>query len=153
MAQHEIRVKITADGSKAIAESGKVKGELKGVKNVKIPNPFGEVSNGAKKASSDVDALGGALGKIRNMVAGAFAVGSIYSFGKAALSAAAKTELLHKGLSFVLNSDEEASRLVKTFRTSAKRLPMIRPSYCRLPERGSISATMWTRPRPKCRKS
>lgn len=113
MAQHEIRVEITADGSKAIAESGKVKGELKGVKNVKIPNPFGEVSNGAKKASSDVDALGGALGKIRNMVAGAFAVGSIYSFGKAALSAAAKTELLHKGLSFVLNSDEEASRLVK----------------------------------------
>lgn len=113
MAQHEIRVEITADGSKAIAESGKVKGELKGVKNVKIPNPFGEVSNGAKKASSDVDALGGALGKIRNMVAGVFAVGSIYSFGKAALSAAAKTELLHKGLSFVLNSDEEASRLVK----------------------------------------
>lgn len=113
MAQHEIRVEITADGSKAIAESGKVKGELKGVKNVKIPNPFGEVSNGAKKASSDVDALGGAIGKIRNMVAGAFAVGSIYSFGKAALSAAAKTELLHKGLSFVLNSDEEASRLVK----------------------------------------
>lgn len=70
MAQHEIRVEITADGSKAIAESGKVKGELKGVKNVKIPNPFGEVSNGAKEASSDVDALGGALGKIRNMVAG-----------------------------------------------------------------------------------
>ena len=113
MAQHEIRVEITADGSKAIAESGKVKGGLKGVKNVKIPNPFGEVSSGAKKASSDVDALGGALGKIRNMVAVAFAVGSIYSFGKAALSAAAKTELLHKGLSFVLNSDEEASRLVK----------------------------------------
>ena len=75
MAQHEIRVEITADGSKAIAESGKVKGELKGVKNVKIPNPFGEVSTGAKKASSDVDALGAAVGKIRNMVAGAFALG------------------------------------------------------------------------------
>ena len=83
MAQHEIRVEITADGSKAIAESGKVKGELKGVKNVKIPNPFGEVSNGAKKASSDVDALGGALhlfvrqsGTVGGSQNGAFAQGA-----------------------------------------------------------------------------
>ena len=42
MAQHEIRVEITADGSKAIAESGKVKGELTGVTHVTILNPFGE---------------------------------------------------------------------------------------------------------------
>ena len=35
MAQHEIRVEITADGSKAIAESEKVKGELKGTRSVR----------------------------------------------------------------------------------------------------------------------
>lgn len=113
MSQHDISVKITVDGGQAVAATNQVKGALNGVKNTKVPAPFGNVSSSAKTAKTNVDALNAAISRIRNMVVGAFAAGSIYSFGKAALSAAAKTELLHKGLSFVLNSDSEAGRLVK----------------------------------------
>lgn len=111
---HKIEIEISANGSKAISAASKVQSEMKKIKGLKIDgDPFGGIENGAKSASRDVDALGSAISKVKGIIAGAFAVSSIYSFGKAAMTAAANTELLHKGLSFVLNSDEEADRLVK----------------------------------------
>lgn len=110
---HSIQVIITANIDKALAGCNTLKGKLDKIKGTKVDADFSGVSRGAKSAEGNVDALGSAISKLKGIVAGAFAVGSIYSFGKAALTAAANTELLHKGLSFVLNSDEEASRLVK----------------------------------------
>lgn len=111
---HEIQIEITANGSKAISAAKAVQAEMKKTKAQKVEgDPFQEVEKGAKAAAKDVDALGSTLSKVKSMIAGAFAVGSIYAFGKAAMSAAANTELLHKGLAFVLDSDSEASRLVK----------------------------------------
>lgn len=111
---HQIQIEITADGSKAISTANNVQAKMQSIKKTKVTgNPFPGVSKGAKQASNDVDVLSSTLDKLKSTIAGAFAVGSIYAFGKAALTAAANTELLHKGLAFVLNSDSEADRLVK----------------------------------------
>ena len=50
--------------------------------------------------------LESALGTLKGVVAGAFAVSSITAFGKAALEASANAEVLRKGLTFQLGADQ-----------------------------------------------
>lgn len=121
MSEQQITVTLEADASGCLRVIHQVTRSIDTLAGKKVGNAgMPELADGARKASGevkqterDVDSLSSAVSKVKGVIAGAFAVGSIYSFGKAALSAAANTELLHKGLSFVLNSDEEASRLVK----------------------------------------
>lgn len=56
--------------------------------------------------STAVRGLESALGTLKGVVAGAFAVGSITAFGKAALEASANAEVLRKGLTFQLGADQ-----------------------------------------------
>ena len=56
--------------------------------------------------STAVRGLESALGTLKGVAAGAFAVGSITAFGKAALEASANAEVLRKGLTFQLGADQ-----------------------------------------------
>lgn len=121
MSEQQITVTLEADASGCLRVIRQVTRSVDTLAGKKVGNAgMPELADGAQKASGkvkqterDIDSLSSAVSKIKGVIAGAFAVGSIYSFGKATLSAAANTELLHKGLSFVLGSSEEASRLVK----------------------------------------
>lgn len=63
-------------------------------------------SKSTKGTKETVSGLESALGTLKGVVAGAFAVGSITAFGKAALEASANAEVLRKGLTFQLGADQ-----------------------------------------------
>ncbi|WP_302610663.1 tape measure protein [uncultured Mitsuokella sp.] len=114
MATHDIKVKITADASGVNKAVSSTKSQLSGLKGMKVG---GEPLAGLKEAaqasansiqgtSAAVRGLESALGTLKGVVAGAFAVGSITAFGKAALEASANAEVLRKGLTFQLGADQ-----------------------------------------------
>lgn len=63
-------------------------------------------SKSTKSTEETVSGLESALGTLKGVAAGAFAVGSITAFGKAALEASANAEVLRKGLTFQLGADQ-----------------------------------------------
>ena len=63
-------------------------------------------SKSTKGTEETVSGLESALGTLKGVAAGAFAVGSITAFGKAALEASADFEFLKKGLNFQIGVDE-----------------------------------------------
>lgn len=63
-------------------------------------------SKSTKGTEETVSGLESALGTLKGVAAGAFAVGSITAFGKAALEASANAEVLRKGLTFQLGADQ-----------------------------------------------
>lgn len=121
MANHDIKVTISADGGQAVRETDKVKSALQGVSKVKASNgSMNDLAAGAKNADKEVQKLNngvgsipGTLAKVGAAVSAAFTVSAIVGVGKAALQAAANAELLKKGLSFTLGNSE-AERLIKT---------------------------------------
>lgn len=121
MANHDIKVTISADGGQAVRETDKVKSALQSVSKVKASNSsMNDLAAGAKNAdkevqklNKDVGSIPGTLAKVGAAVSAAFTVSAIVGVGKAALQAAANAELLKKGLSFTLGNSE-AERLIKT---------------------------------------
>jgi tape measure domain-containing protein len=121
VANHDIKVTISADGGQAVRETDKVKSALQGVSKVKASNgSMNDLAAGAKNADKEVQKLNngvgsipGTLAKVGAAVSAAFTVSAIVGVGKAALQAAANAELLKKGLSFTLGNSE-AERLIKT---------------------------------------
>lgn len=130
MAEHNINITITATSrgaSKAIADIQK---QMSSLANAKVDGSgMSGLTSGAKRAKSSVEdttssvkRLSSALGSIKGAVAGAFAVGSIVSFGKAALEASANFEFLKKGLNFQIGeaeTDKLISKMQKLGETSA----------------------------------
>jgi tape measure domain-containing protein len=121
VANHDIKVTISADGGQAVRETDKVKSALQSVSKVKASNSsMNDLAAGAKNAdkevqklNKDVGSIPGTLAKVGAAVSAAFTVSAIIGVGKAALQAAANMELLKKGLSFTLGNSE-AERLIKT---------------------------------------
>lgn len=93
MASHNINIKITADASGVSKAVSSIKSQLSGLKGLKV-------------GGEPLAGLESALGTLKGVVAGAFAVGSIAAFGKAALEASANAEVLRKGLTFQLGADQ-----------------------------------------------
>ncbi|MDY6084639.1 MAG: tape measure protein [Dialister sp.] len=121
MANHDIKVIISADGAQAVREADKVKGALHSVSNVNVSNgsmnalahQARNADNEVKRLHNSVGSLPGTLARVGAAISAAFTVGAIFSVGKAALQASANMELLKKGLSFTLGNSE-AKRLIKT---------------------------------------
>ena len=97
MANHDIKVTISADGGQAVRETDKVKNALQSVSKVKASNSsMNDLAAGAKNAdkevqklNKDVGSIPGTLAKVGAAVSAAFTVSAIIGVGKAALQAAA----------------------------------------------------------------
>lgn len=76
-----------------------------------------------ENSKQSVDRFGNSISGIGSMVAGAFAVGSIVSFGRAVLDATAKNETLITSFKVMLKSKEEANRLMGQLVEFAKTTP------------------------------
>lgn len=120
MSNNRIDITLEADASGAIRVIKQVSTSVDQLAGKKVGNAgMPELANGAQRASqslkqtkADTDALASAIGKIKGMIAGAFAVKSIVDFGKNVLGAAANMEVFKKGLSFTLGSEGEADHLI-----------------------------------------
>ena len=114
MASHDINIKITADASGVSKAVSSTKSQLSGLKGMKVGGePLAGLKGAAQASTSSIQGtstavrgLESALGTLKGVVAGAFAVGSIVSFGKSALKASADFEFLKKGLNFQVGVDE-----------------------------------------------
>lgn len=120
MASHDINIKITADASGVSKAVSSTKSQLSGLKGMKVGGePLAGLKEAAQASTSSIQgtstavrSLESALGTLKGVVAGAFAVGSIVSFGKSALKASADFEFLKKGLNFQVGVDE-TNKLIK----------------------------------------
>lgn len=120
MSNNRIDITLEADASGAIRVIKQVSTSVDQLAGKKVGNAgMPELASGAQRASqslkqtkSDTDALTNSLSKVRNMIAGAFAVKSIVDFGKKVLGASANMEVFKKGLSFTLGSEGEADHLI-----------------------------------------
>lgn len=120
MSNNRIDITLEADASGAIRVIKQVSTSVDQLAGKKVGNAgMPELASGAQRASqslkqikSDTDALANSLSKVRNMIAGAFAVQSIVNFGKKVLGASANMEVFKKGLSFTLGSEGEADHLI-----------------------------------------
>lgn len=120
MSDHEITVTLKADANGCLSVIKQVTRSVDELSGKKVGNAgMPDLGKGAKQAAqgmreakSETDALASAIGKIKGMIAGAFAVKSIVDFGKNVLGAAANMEVFKKGLSFTLGSEGEADHLI-----------------------------------------
>lgn len=139
MAEKEIRVSITADAKALISA---VQDSVKSLKSLAATRVSGSniagitksaekaqsalkktgdaaksglnnVNDSADRASVSIENLTKKITMVGKAVAASFVVGKILDIGKAALSASADIELLHKGLAFSLG-DAGADQLIKT---------------------------------------
>lgn len=114
MATHDINIKITADASGVNKAVSSAKSQLSSLNGTKVGGaPLAGLQAAAQASTSSIQGtstavrgLESALGTLKGVVAGAFAVGSITAFGKAALEASADFEFLKKGLNFQIGVDE-----------------------------------------------
>jgi len=88
-------------------ELGKVGDEADDAKK-KLTDTFNEGKKGAKGAGDGVGSLSGIVGKLGPLVAGAFSVGAIVQFGKAALDVAGKYQRFASVLENTLGSGSAA---------------------------------------------
>ncbi|MCR5440260.1 MAG: tape measure protein [Selenomonas sp.] len=112
MADHNISISITANSNGVTQAVNTAQKSMQQLGNTKVNGgQFSQISAGASKATTQINrtksassGLSSALSKMKGAIAGAFAVGSVLSFGKAALKAHANMELLRKGLEFTLGA-------------------------------------------------
>lgn len=120
MSDHEITVTLKADANGCLSVIKQVTRSVEELSGKKVGNAgMPDLGKGAKQAAqgmreakSETDALASSLGKLKGMIAGAFTLGAITSFGKKALEASANMEVFKKGLSFTLGSEGEADKLI-----------------------------------------
>lgn len=139
MAEKEIKVSITGDAKALISAAQE---SIKSIKTLSATKASGDnldgltksaekaqaalkktgsaaksgmkqVEDSADGASSSLDGLAKKITMVGKAVAASFVVGKVLEFGKAALSASADLELLHKGLAFSLG-DTGADELIRT---------------------------------------
>lgn len=123
MASHDIKVSISADVGKATSAIQEVASKIRSLNGVKATGGnFDGIADGAKKAADEVQnvnqsmtGLSSAFKKIAGVAAGAFSVGAIVSFGKAALSASANMEVFKKGLNFQIG-EEQTEQLISSMK-------------------------------------
>lgn len=121
MSENQVTITLEADASGAIQVIKQVTtsvGQLAGKKvgNAGMPelkNAAQSAGNELKQTKSAADSLGNALGKLKGMIAGAFAISAVMDFGKSALKASADLEVFKQGLSFTLGSSAEAEKLIQ----------------------------------------
>lgn len=120
MSDHEITVTLKADANGCLSVIKQVTRSVDELSGKKVGNAgMPDLGKGAKQAAqgmreakSETDALASSIGKLKGMIAGAFTLGAITSFGKKALEASANMEVFKKGLSFTLGSEGEADKLI-----------------------------------------
>lgn len=120
MSDHKVVVNLEANASACLRVINQVIRTIETLGSKKVGDAgMPKLAQGAKKAvqgmreaKNETDALAASLGKLKNMVAGAFTLGAITSFGKKALEASANMEVFKKGLSFTLGSEGEADKLI-----------------------------------------
>lgn len=124
MSDHEITVTLKADANGCLSVIKQVTRSVDELSGKKVGNAgMPELGKGAKQAAqgmreakSETDALAASIGKLKGMIAGAFTLGAITSFGKKALEASANMEVLRQGLDFVLGSSAETDKLINGMR-------------------------------------
>ena len=120
MSDHEITVTLKADANGCLSVIKQVTRSVDELSGKKVGNAgMPDLGKGAKQAArgmreakSETDALASSIGKLKGMIAGAFTLGAITSFGKKALEASANMEVLRQGLDFVLGSSAETEKLI-----------------------------------------
>lgn len=120
MSDHEITVTLKADANGCLSVIKQVTRSVDELSGKKVGNAgMPDLGKGAKQAAqgmreakNETDALTSSIGKLKGMIAGAFTLGAITSFGKKALEASANMEVFKKGLSFTLGSEGEADKLI-----------------------------------------
>ena len=120
MSDHEITVTLKADANGCLSVIKQVTRSVDELSGKKVGNAgmpdlgkgAQQAAQGMREAKSETDALSSSLGKLKGMIAGAFTLGAITSFGKKALEASANMEVFKKGLSFTLGSEGEADKLI-----------------------------------------
>ena len=120
MSDHEITVTLKADANGCLSVIKQVTRSVEELSGKKVGNAgMPDLGKGAKQAAqgmreakSETDALASSIGKLKGMIAGAFTLGAITSFGKKALEASANMEVLRQGLDFVLGSSAETEKLI-----------------------------------------
>lgn len=120
MSDHEITVTLKADANGCLSVIKQVTRSVDELSGKKVGNAgMPDLGKGAKQAAqgmreakSETDALASSIGKLKGMIAGAFTLGAITSFGKKALEASANMEVLRQGLEFVLGSSAETEKLI-----------------------------------------
>ena len=124
MSDHEITVTLKADANGCLSVIKQVTRSVDELSGKKVGNAgMPDLGKGAKQAAqgmreakNETDALTSSIGKLKGMIAGAFTLGAITSFGKKALEASANMEVLRQGLDFVLGSSEETEKLITKMR-------------------------------------
>lgn len=124
MSDHEITVTLKADANGCLSVIKQVTRSVDELSGKKVGNAgMPDLGKGAKQAAQEMreaknetDALTSSIGKLKGMIAGAFTLGAITSFGKKALEASANMEVLRQGLDFVLGSSEETEKLITKMR-------------------------------------
>lgn len=124
MSDHEITVTLKADANGCLSVIKQVTRSVDELSGKKVGNAgMPDLGKGAKQAAqgmreakSETDALASSIGKLKGMIAGAFTLGAITSFGKKALEASANMEVLRQGLDFVLGSSAETDKLINGMR-------------------------------------
>ena len=124
MSDHEITVTLKADANGCLSVIKQVTRSVDELSGKKVGNAgMPDLGKGAKQAAqgmreakNETDALASSIGKLKGMIAGAFTLGAITSFGKKALEASANMEVLRQGLDFVLGSSEETEKLITKMR-------------------------------------
>ena len=114
MADHNINIRIKASSDGVDAAISGVRKRLEGLRGISVDgsslkglaNGASVAANNLKETKKAASALTKTLSRLKSMAAGAFAVGSIVSFGKSALKASADFEFLRKGLNFQVGVDE-----------------------------------------------
>ena len=128
MSDHEITVTLKADANGCLSVIKQVTRSVDELSGKKVGNAgMPDLGKGAKQAAqgmreakSETDALASSIGKLKGMIAGAFTLGAITSFGKKALEASANMEVLRQGLDFVLGSSAETEKLINGMKDLGK---------------------------------
>lgn len=121
MSDNQVTITLKADASGAIRVIKQVTDSVDTLARKKVGDAgMPSLERGAKGASNELkraetaaSSLSNVLGKLKGMIAGAFAISSIVGFGKSALKASADLEVFKQGLSFTLGSGAEAEKLIK----------------------------------------
>ena len=124
MSDHKVVVNLEANASACLRVINQVIRTIEALGSKKVGDAgMPKLAQGAKKAvqgmreaKNETDALAASLGKLKNMVAGAFTLGAITNFGKKTLEASANMEVLRQGLDFVLGSSAETDKLINGMR-------------------------------------
>lgn len=120
MSDNEITVTLRADANGCLQVIQQVTRSVDNLGNKKVGNAgmpalaagAKQAAQGMQQAKTEANALESSIGKLKGMIAKAFAVGAIVNLGKQVMEASANMEVFKKGLSFTLGSEGEADKLI-----------------------------------------